>query len=198
MIDYPTTAQTNRLSSTRSDFLFFVLLDFDSAPLYLCSAARNFDWNGHTWLGVGNITAMEPIVETITGEQVGTKLMLPGVSLDQRAMALQEVMALRECTVWVGFVDDSEQLIDNPIQEYKGICDYPEIVDNIDDEGKVISATVSINVENLMIDFQRSGKARRFTHEDQLDMYPGDMICQYVSETTEKSLAWGIPGWGQG
>lgn len=198
-----TFAQLAALQGRSLPFVLFVYLGF-TLPTekeatvgwtrYLCSALRDFPWNGHTWRGMGAIASMKPIIETTNGEQTGTQLSLPAVTPDLRAMAMQEAIQGTECKVWVGLLDQNEQLIDDPVQEYRGTLDLPTIRDNADDKGKVISAELSITVEGLMVDFARTGRFRSFTHADQQEMYPEDMFFEHVGSLKEKALGWGVPG----
>lgn len=203
MIASLTFGQLAALNGGRLPYVVFVLLNWALAPAdeallggtrYLCSAMRDFDWDGHTWRGMGALATMESITENTTNEITGTKLTIPSASLTTRAQILQQKIQGTECKVWVGLLDDNEALIDSPVLEYRGTIDVPELADNADAEGRTISTSVSITVEGLMVDFRRTGRYRRFTDRDQQQMYPGDTFCRFVGGLKEKALGWGVPG----
>jgi hypothetical protein len=52
------------------------------------------------------------------------------------------------------------------------------------------SATITINVENVLIDLQRP-RVRKYTNEEQLARYPNDKSLEMVASLQEKDIAWG-------
>jgi hypothetical protein len=203
MIDALTSGQAAEVAKPKLAFIVFVLLDWELSPAdevtlghtrYLCSAMRDFEWDGHTWRGMGALASIEPITETASNEITGTRLVLPSASLSTRAQILQQKIQGTECKVWVAPVDDDEQLIDSPILEYRGFLDTPELSDNVDATGLVVSTSVAVTVEGIMVDFKRTGRYRRYTDRDQRQMYPSDGYCRFVGALKEKALGWGIPG----
>jgi hypothetical protein len=52
------------------------------------------------------------------------------------------------------------------------------------------SATITINVENVLIDLQRP-RVRKYTTEEQLARYPNDKSLEMVASLQEKDIAWG-------
>jgi hypothetical protein len=73
MIDALTSGQAAEVAKPKLAFIVFVLLDWELSPAdevtlghtrYLCSAMRDFEWDGHTWRGMGALASIEPITET--------------------------------------------------------------------------------------------------------------------------------------
>lgn len=202
MINELTFAQLEQMRGSALPWVFFVWFNWALKPeqeatlgptRYVCSAMRNIEWDGHTWLGYGRVASISPIKESASGEAQSVRLTLPAVDPQQRARVLQDDIQGTECKVWVGFFDANEQLIDTPIQEYRSWLDVPTVEDVVDSK-KRLRATISITVEGLTVDFARGGRARRFTHADQIEAHPGDMFFEFVGAMKEKSLGWGVPG----
>jgi hypothetical protein len=62
------------------------------------------------------------------------------------------------------------------------------------------TATISVSVENRLIEFQRN-RVRRYTAEDQKIDYPSDKGLEFVAEISEKEIVWGrsqVSGGGGG
>ena len=52
----------------------FVELQFASGTVYVWSGAGNFSWNGHTWIGLGDLASCSPVEE---GADLGSRSMVP-------------------------------------------------------------------------------------------------------------------------
>jgi hypothetical protein len=52
------------------------------------------------------------------------------------------------------------------------------------------TSQVRIACESRLIDLQRA-RERRFTDEDQQELYPGDLGLEYVAGLQEREIAWG-------
>ena len=162
----------------------FVHLALSSGDLYLCNALHDYPWDGKIWRGVGQLTSIEPIRETLSPEAVGYKLTMASAHTEALALALQENPQGRRCTTHVGVAEpETGALIDTPDVECVGIIDQFVISETPD------SGVVSITVENELIDLQRP-KTGRLTNEDQLHKHPGDLFFQYVAEMTERAVKW--------
>ncbi len=162
----------------------FVLLELDSGPLRMCNATHDLEWGGNTWRGVGQLTSIEPIKETLSPEAVGYKLTMASARTEALALALIENPQGRRCTIYVGFANpETGVLIDTPDVECVGLIDQFVISETPD------SGLVSITVENELVDLQRP-KTGRLTHSDQQQKFPGDRFFEYVAEMTERAVKW--------
>ena len=52
------------------------------------------------------------------------------------------------------------------------------------------TATVSITVENVLVDLERP-RIRKLTDEEQQSRYPGDISLQSVASLQDRQLSWG-------
>ena len=52
------------------------------------------------------------------------------------------------------------------------------------------TASVSVSIESKLVDWERA-RIRRYTNEDQRNLYSTDEFCEFVVQTVEKELVWG-------
>lgn len=162
----------------------FAKLAFDSGDMNVWSGVGTRSWNGEDWIGVGSLGQLSPIEETSEIRATGLQLELSAVPSDQIAVALAEPYQGRPATVWVGFVDDADALIADPVQLFAGRMDTMEIDDGAE------AARIQIACENRLIDLERP-RERRYTDQDQQAEYPGDVGFEYVPSLQDKELVWG-------
>jgi len=162
----------------------FVEIDFTSGPAYMWSGITPITWNGHTWVGVGNLGKVSTITEV--GEVAATNLTLSlsGIPSGLITQALNECRVNSAAKVWLGFLDSTGAVIVDPAQSFGGRLDVPSI-----DEGGATS-TISITVESCMVDLQRA-RGTRYTQDDQQLVSAGDLGFQFVPAVQTWSGKWG-------
>jgi len=163
--------------------VFFIEMDFSGGFVRLWSGYGSFTWNGQTWLGAGHLLEIDPMSETVDFVANGAAVRLNGIPSAMLAVALGENYQGRPATIYLGFLDSSNVIIADPLQLYKASMDIMEI-----DEGGE-TASISIRIESQAISLKRS-KEWRYTHEDQLIDYPGDLGFEYVAGLQDKALIW--------
>lgn len=163
-------------------YLFFVQLDF-SAPLRVCSAGYDIEWNGETWLGLGTLGGIEPIREQANLEAAGVRLTLSGVPTDLIAVTLAEQYQGRPCQIWFAPLREDLRLDVTPIRLFAGRMDTMDT--EVGD-----TATITVTAESRMVTWDRP-RIRRYNNEDQQSRYPGDRGFEYVAQMVSKDLLWG-------
>lgn len=168
--------------------VIFTELAWPSGTVRMWTGVGPFDWGGNTYTGAGNLAGVSPIEESSDGRANGITLSLSGIPTDL-VSAMFEHMQGRSAKVWLGFLNSSGALIQNPpYQIFRGKMDVP----GIEYTGK--TATISISIENQMIILQQAS-ARRWTHEDQQERHPGDLGFEYVAAINQdRPINWGQPG----
>lgn len=180
-----------QLTSGRVRPAVFVSIVFTSGTSFFWTGVGPKVWNSQTWTGVGNLGEISQIQETTDVAAVGITLALNGIPSGLVNQALGECRQGNAVKVWFGFLDAADAVIADPYQSFAGRMDVPTIADGAD------TATISITVENRLIDLQRS-RERRYTHEDQQLDFPGDLGFQYVASLQQWNGVWGqgspLPG----
>jgi hypothetical protein len=152
-----------------------VSLQFKTEVLNLWTGNYELSWGGRTWNPVGTLMAISGISEDSEVNAKNVTISLSGIPSDLIGLALTEVQRGLSATVYLGlFEANGVTLVPDPVVAYVGRMDQPTINDAGD------SCTISINLENALVDMNRS-VWRRYTSDDQQLDHPGDLGCAFVA-----------------
>lgn len=163
--------------------IFLVEMDFSSGFVRAWSGYGDLAWNGHTWLGAGELMEIDPVEETASFVANGASFKLNGIPSAMIAVALDQDYQGRAATLYLGMLDSSGAVIADPVEVFGGLMDTMEI----DETGEI--ASITVNVESHAVALKRP-KEWRYTHEDQQIDYPGDMGFEYVAGLQDKEITW--------
>jgi len=164
---------------------YLVELVFDSAPLRLWSGRGNITWSGKTFVGTGTLGGISEIEETAKIAANGIELSLSGIPSASISLALTEPYRGRRAYVWLAFFNiTTGTMIANPVPVFAGRMDTMRVKDSGE------TSTIALSCESKLIDLERP-RERRYTHEDQQDLFPGDLGLEFVAGLQEKELFWG-------
>lgn len=158
-------------------------LDFPGAVLAAHSGVGQIAWGGDTYWGVGSFGAVSSVRDAVGTQPSGVQLTLSGIPVDLVAKCLGEHYQGRDARLYLALLDAGHQLILDPVLVFRGRMDVPDIR-----MGE--TATITMHVENRLADWKRP-RVRRYSHEDQQELYPGDMGLQFVTQMVEKTIVWG-------
>lgn len=178
-----TTAVGNALASGNVPYLMLVQLDFVSGTLRACSAAYDFAWGGYTWVGAGNLAAIQPIEEGAELQMYGVQLQLSGIPAAYVSVALNQNYRGRPATIYLAPLNSSYMVLADPVVAFSGRMDTMQL-----EVGH--TATITVTAESRLTDWERA-RVRRYNSEDQQQVYPGDLGFQYVPQMVEKQIVWG-------
>lgn len=162
-----------------------IRLDYESGVVTASSADRDFDYSGETYVGLGNLGTISKIEEAAEVRAMGVTCTLTGIPSDFISAALGENYQGRDARIYLGFLDSNYSLIADPLLVFQGRMDTQDIRLGKD-------ATVSVNIESRLVDWERP-RVRRYTNEDQQNKYPGDKGLEFVSQMVEKEIVWPGP-----
>lgn len=165
--------------------IIFVFLDFLSGPVRVNSSPSDAVFGGETFYGVGLLGGISTIEETKTVSANGLTLSISAPS-SVVSLALQDKYRTRPAKIWLGAFDGAGDVIADPVQIWSGRMDTM----TIEYRGEV--STISVQCETRIIDLNRS-RERRYTHEEQQRMYPGDLALEYLTTIISENIAWGTP-----
>lgn len=169
---------------------YLVEMLFDSAPLRVWSGRGPITWGSKTFTGTGDYGNISEVEESSKIAANGIELRLSGIPSSAIALALSEPYRGRRVYVWLAFFNTATEpptLLANPVPVFAGRMD----VMKFSDEGQ--SASISVACESKLIDLERP-RERRYTHEDQKELYANDRGLEYVSALQEKEIFWGRKG----
>lgn len=157
---------------------------FDSGNLFLWTGYGALVYGGKTYTGAGTLLNMSQVKETNALEGQGVTLSLSGIPSSIAALALTEPYQNRTVKIFLGLLDQTGALVSDPRVLFFGKADVMSIIDGAD------SCVVTMTAENFYIDLTRA-RARRYTHEDQQIVSPGDMFLNFVETIQDKVFKWG-------
>lgn len=188
------TATASALSAKFLCPIFLVDLQINNQTLHIWSGVGNFPWNGHTYVGVGDLGQVSPAREGIDIQANGASLTLSGVDPSLIADALSDIQLGAPATIWLGAVNaETLQLVGAPVVMFSGLVDAPTVNIAIPDpnatDGIPAHATISIPLESRLA-VLGAGQQRRYSRADQNRIYPNDSSFIWVSLMNYLALKW--------
>lgn len=164
--------------------IVLVQCDFDSGALNLWNGIGNLTVSSVDYVGAGTLLNISTMKESADLAANGMNVTLSGITSPLITKARDEDYQGRELKILLGAMDSSNSVISSPVIIFSGFMDTMTIQDAAE------TATISVTVENRLIEFQRS-RIRRYTAEDQKIDYPTDKGLEFVAEIAEKEIVWG-------
>ena len=183
-----TTAFNNAVTAEVVVPFFAVSLAFNTGTLYL--------WNGYgdisltaggstnTYTGLGDAAGMSPIDEQSLIQASGANLVLNGVKSSLISTALSAQYTNRDGKIFLGMFDTSKSVIADVYTLFVGKMD----VMIIRETGE--TSTIELKLENRLVALERAIE-RRYTDEDQKNLFSGDKGFEFVPDLQDKQLVWG-------
>lgn len=179
-----TTALRNETISVSLSPILLASFDFQTSPVRVWSGYGTITYAGLTYAGLGELGSVSPIEETTDVRANGVSFQLSGVPSSLISTAMGDSYHGRAVKLYFGALSPTMALVVNPYQVFSGRMDAVEIDDGPE------TATIRISAESSLIDLQRN-RERRFTHEDQQIMFPGDLGLQYMPTAQSTPFLWG-------
>jgi len=171
--------------------IVLVQCDFDSGALNLWNGLGDLTVSGVDYVGAGTLLNISSMKESADLSANGMTVTLSGITEPLISKARDEDYQGRELKVLLGAMDSTNSVISSPVIIFTGFMDTMTIQDGAE------TATISVAVENRLIEFQRN-RIRRYTAEDQKIDYPTDKGLEFVAEIAEKEIVWGRASVGSG
>jgi hypothetical protein len=178
-----TAAIDTALSEKNVPLLIFTELDFQSGISRITNASYSFDWNGHTWMGLGEMGTIQQVTEGAELQMYGISLKISGIDPVMMSTALAEQYQGRSVKVWLAPLTQSYQVIADPVLIFSGRMDTLAI--EIGEQ-----AAITLTAESRLVDWERP-RTRRFNQDDQASEYPSDKGFEYIYAMVDKVLNWG-------
>lgn len=163
---------------------YAVEMIFDSGDLRFWTGYGEITANGETWTGSGTVLNFSQTTEATDLSANGMTLTFSGIESSIIAIALGENYRGRIARVYLGALDATNQPVSDMYQIFAGRMD----VMTLQEDGS--TATVSISIENVLIDLERP-RARKLTGEEQLKRFAGDNSLSGVAALQDRQILWG-------
>ena len=141
-----------------------------------------------SWTGTGDLGQISKIQE---GEEVspyGIQLTLSGLDPDLVGEAIKETYYQRPVTLYVGALNDSDQLVATPDVMWTGFMDLMSASVGADGGDSLV-----LNCESELAMFERS-RNLLFTNSSQQVISSGDTFFNQLQDMEDLTLAWGKKG----
>lgn len=161
------------------------VIEFNSGFLYLWTGYGDLVYDGNTYTGTGDLGGVSAIEETQDVEARGIRLTLTGLNPSILSLVLSQARQGKQVRVHLGLFNSSGAIIDVADDIFRGLTDVPSIQKTADD-----SAAIEMSAENRLIELRKS-KVRRYTDQDQQELFAGDVGLQFVAGLQDKQINWG-------
>jgi hypothetical protein len=169
-----------------------VELETSAGTVRVWSGIGELVFNGETFLGVGHLGGIGPIQES--GQEVRANaitLQLSGIPAALISTALETQYQGRQARIWLAFFTagafSAPALVEDAVLIFRGRADTMQILDGPE------TATITVTLESRLADLTRP-RVRRYTHEDQVTRFPGDLGLEFVTEVQNREITWGGEG----
>lgn len=160
---------------------FLADLEFHSETAHVWTGAGTLVWNGNNYLGVGSLGKIGAVTEGSTVGAEGTTISLSGIDQVLLAESLNDIQLGAPATIWFVLFDQNLNILGTPYPLYVGTVDQPQI------EMGTEEMTISLKLENRMVNLQRAN-LRRYTSADQQLYFPTDCAFNWVEILGDQAL----------
>ncbi len=179
--------------------IVFVKLEFDpssAGTIRLHNGLGTYTWNDGSgnvnWLGTGDLGQISTIQE---GDQISPyniELTLSGLDAGLVAEAVKEVYYQRPVTLYVGALNDDDNLVATPDVIWNGFIDTMDVR-----LGGDSGDTLVLSAESELAMFERSSNLL-YTNASQQARSSGDTFFTHLQEMQDITLDWGVRKSGSG
>lgn len=157
-------------------------------PVYVFTGAGQIqfddsDGTNRTWLGAGEVGAIDTVGEATDGSATGIRCTLLKVPSEFAPDVADQAVRGVKFELYAGALNETFQTVEAAALIWKGKLDSYKITD----AGTTLS--VEVTGESRAID-QRRPAIKRFTDEYQQRKYPGDKFFEYVPRMAEVPILW--------
>lgn len=175
-------ALATEFGKNQLEIFYTVELNFSSGALRFWTGYGELTADGDEWTGTGLVMAISSSQENTDLSANGLSLTFSGLNTTVISFVLTENYRGRVAKVYVGALVNNVPT--DLYQIWSGRMDTMTIVE----DGN--TATVQINLENILIDLERP-RLRLYTDEEQKLRFPGDESLSKVAGLQDAQIAWG-------
>jgi hypothetical protein len=175
----------------------FVFLDIEGSPLYLNNSNCNFEWDGQTWLGTGQMGDIEAISEAQDLIAQPVSLTLSGVDSDVVTDAMDANYKGRDVVIYLALLNpDTLAFEDEPEEIWSGFMDVMKL------EKGQNHGQINLTCEHWL---RIAPVISLYTDQEQQVIESGDRFFQFTKDIANfmgnwggKPMSYNGPGVGSG
>jgi len=166
---------------------YAIKMKFTSGDLRLSTTYADLVIDTETYLGTGDILNISPITETSDTRATGVEIVLNGLDTSILSAGLTEDTQGMVVEIYFGVLTTSsnaDAIVDTPYQIFSGFIDSMVLKESGD------VSSLNFTIENKLVTLE-SPIDRRYTDQDQQNLFPNDKGCEFVTSLQDKAIAWG-------
>ena len=161
-------------------------LDFASGYVCVHSGVGTIEYAGNSYLGVGGLGKVGAVTQNGKVQPNKLRLTLSGIPPALLATAMTEQYQNRLGKLILAALDEQTAGVIAADVLFAGRMDVMTLRDGS-------SANLQLDINSRGVDW-KNARNGRYTHADQLARHPDDNFFEFVAQTTERELQWGVPG----
>lgn len=184
---------------------FYALaLFFDEGTVRFWTGVGDLVLGGITYTGLGNLLEISSVDETSDLSARGIDVTLSGVQTSLLSLALSSQYQGRKCILYFGAFSSDDMLKEDgdfilteagdKIKLELTLGGFNTVfvgyMDKMDIQDAGETSTITLKVENKLIDLERPRNAR-YNQGYQQSIYPNDKGFNYVADLQDKEIVWG-------
>ena len=181
----PRDLNTKNAEQAQAEKLTTILLadlHFTELATYVTTAPFNILVNANNYLGVGSFGSASAIHEVGDVRSTGVSLTLSGIDPSLVSIALNENYQGKKAIIYIGFLNEDENLVARPSIIYRGMMDVMSV--QLGEQ-----SSVSLTIESRSVALLRA-KDIKFNNADQQHLFENDKALEFVEEMVEKEIVW--------
>jgi hypothetical protein len=178
------TANTAATSAAHVPYALFADFNFVSGHVRLSSYDQAYTFGGNTYQALGKFCNFGDYPETADLTASALTFTLSGVDSSLMSTVLTEKYHNRDCTLYVGWLDANNALVDTPYLLWEGLMDSMQL--HSDEQQSSITLTCETR---LLLMGKTSGWMYADVHQKQFKT--GDNFFNLVASLANKIVNWG-------
>jgi len=196
MLTLDTAAQT-QLEAPIRGVQWLAELAFTTGTLRLTTHAVDIISGGHTWVGLGQLAAVDTVREAEDGgtSDVTLSLGLGSTAMLAATIGNVETYRARPVRLYLQLIGEGYQPVGAPRQRWAGYMNRVRVERSKPTAGQggvggSTSGSIKLVCSRSGANRARAGTGLRLTHAQQVLRHPGDNGCEYIQTLVEKPAVW--------
>lgn len=166
---------------------YAVKLNFPSGAFLSNTTYQDININGDTYFRAGSLLNIQNVTETADIKAQGLKVVFSGLPTAIASACLTDNAQNTDVEVYFGFLSratSGSTVVADPILVYEGQVDVMQF----QEAGE--TATITFDVQSKLVILEKPVD-RRYTDQDQKELFPSDKGLEFVVSLQDKKLTWG-------
>lgn len=188
------------LNSPHIRWAEFVRLTLPTITLTFCNAAAPVTVDGIEFEGLGSLLAISEINRNVKSTSQDFRLSLTGIDPENIALVLSSDIKGSTVEIWRGFLNDNNQIITTPTQQffkrYMGIINSMSIQEEFNTEAKMRVATCIVSSTSMRAVLDARIAGIKTNQKSWQSFYPNDISMNRVAVIASTYFDFGKPPTG--